>query len=401
MLRRSSSARATEHSLPALYNAPTNSLTTGLIGSSSIVVADFNGDKKNDVAAFNTMLLGNGDGTLEGNPATPGAFGFNAMGDFNGDGHPDFASVGPIQQVSTSQSGPGNFAASLNIWLNDGKNNFTLAHTYAINIPSPNIADTIANVGVSYAVDLNGDGKLDLVGYVWDASGLNMITLLGNGDGSFGTPVPTNVTSASNRLIQLAFSFGDLNGDGKPDLLLNAGSGPVPATFYVFLSKGDGTFGPSSAPFVGGSFGNIVVGDFNNDKKLDVITGASSGLGVLLGNGDGTFQPTTFIANASCASACGDPVSADFNGDGNLDLMLAAVGGYQVLLGKGTGPLPFIRWSPRELSVASFKSRISMAMESWTYSAPSGRRISLASSLAMATERLGRHSRSRMQDFLS
>lgn len=316
------------------YNAPTL-LPGGIIGSTSMVVVDFNGDKKTDVAAFNTMLLGNGDGTLQGNPAVPGAFGFNAMGDFNGDGHPDFASMGPVVQSTTN---PSVYQANLSIWLNDGKNNFSVARTYAINIPSPNLADLVANVGVGYAIDLNGDGKIDLVGYTWDASGLSMFVLLGNGDGSFGAPISTRVNAATNHLISLAFNLGDVNSDGKPDLLVNAGNGPNNlGALSVLLGNGDGTFGSPVTPFVGGSFGNVVVGDFNNDKKPDVITGTANGIGVLLGNGDGTFQPTTFISNTGCASACGNPVTADFNGDGNLDLMVAVVNGYQVLLGKGEG----------------------------------------------------------------
>src|SRR5262249_21255873 len=140
------------------FNAP-----SGVPGSgaSNMVIADFNGDKKEDVAAFNTMLLGNGDGTLQGNGVVPGAFGFDAMGDFNGDRHPDFASMGPIESSPTN---PNVFQANLNIWLNDGKANFTLAHTYTINLPSPNLADNIGTVAISTAADLNGDGKIDLAG---------------------------------------------------------------------------------------------------------------------------------------------------------------------------------------------------------------------------------------------
>jgi hypothetical protein len=212
-----------------------------------------------------------------------------------------------------------------------------LAHTYAINIPFPDRADVFGYAVIGTAADLNGDGKIDLVGYTWDASGLSMIVLLGNGDGSFGAPIAYPVNSAGDRLISVAFTLGDVNGDGKPDFLVNAGNAPNPDTFYVLLNNGDGTFGAPSTPFVGGSIGNIVVGDFNNDKKLDVITGTTNGLGVLLGNGDGTFQPTTFITNSACTTACSNPVSADFNGDGKLDLIVATVNGYQVLLGKGDG----------------------------------------------------------------
>jgi hypothetical protein len=315
----------------ASYNAPTQ----GANGASNMVIADFNGDKKKDVAAFNTMLLGNGDGTLQGNVAIPGAFGFSAMGDFNGDGHPDFASVGAIGISPTNSN---QYQAPLNIWLNDGKNNFTLAHTYTINIPNPDVADTIGAVNFSTAADVNGDGKIDLIGYEADAGGLNILVLLGNGDGSFRAPIATSAPYTGLRLLQVLFTLGDVNGDGKPDLLMNTGSGPNPTTFYVLLGNGDGTFGPgASSPFVGGSLGSVVVGDFNNDKKLNVITGSVNGLAVLLGNGDGTFQPTTFITNTACGTTCTSPATADFNKDGKLDLIITVPNGYQVLLGKGDG----------------------------------------------------------------
>jgi hypothetical protein len=315
------------------YNAPTVA-PSGTLGSTSIVITDFNGDKKRDVAAFNTMLLGNGDGTLQGNPAVPGTFGFSAMGDFNGDGHLDFASVGPVQQSPTDNN---IFEANVSIWLNDGKNNFMVLHTYPITLPFPDLADTIGVVAFGTAADINGDGKMDLVGYRADSGGLNMLVLLGNGDGSFGAPIPTTLP-VGLRLLQIAFTLEDVNGDGKLDLIVNSGNGPNPTTLNVLVGNGDGTFTNAASPFTGGgSIGAPVVGDFNNDKKLDIITGTPNGLAVMLGNGDGTFQPTTFITSAACGTDCDTPVSADLNGDGNLDLMVATTSGYQVLLGKGDG----------------------------------------------------------------
>jgi hypothetical protein len=327
------------------YNAP-----TGFgVGTPNMVVADFNGDKKKDVAAFNTMLLSNGDGTLKGNLVVPGAFDFSVMGDFNRDGHPDFASVGLIQQSPTNANV---YQANLTIWLNDGKNNFAVANTYAINIPSPDLAGNIGSLSINYAADLNGDAKIDLVGYIWDASGLSMIVLLGNGDGSFGAPIPSRVNSASDSQIDLAFTLGDVNGDGKPDFLITAGNPPNPDTFYVLLNNGAGSFGPPNTPFVGGSISNVIVGDFNNDKKLDILAGTPNGLGVLLGNGDGTFQPATLVSSSACANGCGSPAAADFNGDGKLDLIVSTATGYQVLLGKGDGT--FSVSPPVTLSAGSF-----------------------------------------------
>jgi hypothetical protein len=322
--------------LGAYSNAPAGQAGSG---AANMVVADFNGDKKEDVAAFNTMLLGNGDGTLQGNQAIPGSFGFSTLGDFNGDGFPDFASIGPVE---AAQGSVPLAQANLYIWLNDGKNNFTLAHTYEINLTSPDFADIVGYAGIGPAADLNGDGKVDLAGYVWDAGGLRIIVLLGNGDGTFGAQLESPVNAGGDRLAHLSsFTLGDVNGDGKPDFFVQAGNDPEPDIFYVLLNKGDGTFGSPITPPIG-PFDGIHVGDFNNDKKGDLVTTTSAGLGLLLGNGDGTFQPPILIATSACTPGCDAPFTADFNGDGNLDLIVSNANGYQVLLGKGDGTFSYL-----------------------------------------------------------
>ncbi len=310
-------------SLGPLYNAPAGTSGTG---AANMVAADFNGDGKKDVSAFNTMFLGKGDGTYMGDEAVPGITGGGVTGDFNGDGHPDLALI---------TSGTTNNTMNLNIWLNDGKPNLTLAHTYTITIPSPG-ADISGEVVISAAVDINGDGKTDLVGYLWDGAGLNALVLLGHGDGSFGAQILSVINNQSvsgNSSVSVA--VGDLNNDGKPDIVAPT-FGTFGGALSIVLGNGDGTFGAPSTPFVGTPGLGLALGDFNNDKKLDVILETGNGLGVLLGNGDGTFQPTTFV-QASNACFCGNMLSGDFNGDGNLDLMIATGTGYQILAGKGDG----------------------------------------------------------------
>jgi hypothetical protein len=308
------------------YNAP-----AGVSGSgaSNIVVADFNGDGKKDVAAFNTILLGNGDGTLKANVALPTAAGNGVTGDFNGDGHPDLALITP---------GATNNSVNLNIWLSDGKGNFTDASVIPINIPTPG-ATVAGVVSISAAADFNGDGITDLAGYIWDASGLSVITLLGNGTGQFLNPVASRVNNTANNNGVAFLSLGDLNGDKNQDVLINAEEqgGLNGGILSVMLGNGDGTFAAPTMPFVSTTQGSITLGDFNNDKKLDAIVGSTSGIAVALGNGDGTFKPTTFITNAACQNSCGNLLNGDFNGDGNLDLIVPTGTGYQVLTGKGDG----------------------------------------------------------------
>jgi hypothetical protein len=177
------------------------------------------------------------------------------------------------------------------------------------------------------AGDFNGDGNLDLVAVPETPSGVAVF--LGNGDGTFQAPI-TSATTAFVRFI----AVGDFNGDGKLDLVVID-----PPYISVLLGNGDGTF---QAPIDNDSYiapGNLAVGDFNKDHNLDVIVvgsyGSVSNVGVLLGNGDGTLQPSltyplTYTANSVAVG--------DFSRDGNLDAAIEGKGPIvTVLLGDGEG----------------------------------------------------------------
>jgi FG-GAP-like repeat len=319
---------------------------------SNIVVADFNGDGKLDVAVFNTLLAGNGDGTLQGNEVSPILSGSGLTGDFNKDGHPDLA----LFVASNSAS-----AAQLEILLNDGKGNFSLANTYQIPV-----AQLTADA-LSAAVDLNGDGEVDLTGYTYGHSA-SAFVLLGNGDGSFGPPT----TAPGGR----GSAFADLNGDHKLDVIVPSPDGSI----SVFLNNGDGTFAAPVGYFAGPPYfspgiglpNNVVVGDFNKDGKMDVAVGAQGlGIAVLLGNGDGTLQPATFVSTGLDQSVPPIPIIADVNGDGNADLIVSGTvtpssgvtqDAFQVLLGKGdgsfTGLTPVTGTESIPLQVADFNGDV-------------------------------------------
>ena len=177
-------------------------------------------------------------------------------------------------------------------------------------------------------VDLNGDGKLDLV---VENSGSNTVSvLLGNGNGTFKTAV--NYATGTK---PWSMAVGDVNGDGKPDIV----TGNTDAsTASVLLNKGDGTFSAHVDYPTGSAPECLRLGDVNSDGKLDIVAANSTAntVSVLLGNGNGTFATKTDFTTST------HPTSIDLgdvNGDGKTDLVTANYdsNNVSVLTGKGNG----------------------------------------------------------------
>ena len=114
-------------------------------------------------------------------------------------------------------------------------------------------------------------------------------------------------------------AVGDFNGDGRPDLAVANGNSNAVS---VLLGNGDGTFQPALSFDAGNHPSSVAVGDFNGDGRPDLAVSnfTSKNVSVLLGNGDGTFQSArTFGAGSYPHSVA----VGDFNGDGRLDLAAA------------------------------------------------------------------------------
>jgi uncharacterized protein (DUF2141 family) len=319
----------------------------------SVAVADVNGDGKLDLLVANLchvnqdcssgsvgVLLGNGDGTFqqavsyysggyEINGQTAAAV---AVADVNDDSKPDLI-------VTNSCINSSNCDGNVGVLLGNGDGTFQIAVTY-----SSGAADA-TSVAVA---DVNGDGKLDLVvGNLCTSKagcdGTSKVgVLLGNGDGTFRTAVTYDPGGYETGSVAL----GDLNGDGKLDIVVAdacfnglCGTGNV----GVLLGNGDGTFRSVVVYNPGGSPSSVALADVNGDGNLDVVVANLTTVAVLLGNGDGTLQPAVTYSSGGTVS---DWVAvADVNGDSKPDVLVANLldGTVGVLLGNGDGTFQPVR----------------------------------------------------------
>jgi len=368
-------------------NGPSYPLQTPLFGGNySVAVGDFNGDGNLDLLdtdgeATSTVSLGRGDGTFQTNQL----YAYNSSlvannivtADFNGDGYPDIA-----QSLSGGANGK--------IGINLGSSHGVLGATSQVT------ASTCANNVVEWvaAGDVNGDGKADIVATLQDATfagcqNNTVAVLIGQGTGKFKPAVYYSTGSAAQE--QEVFLV-DMNGDGKLDIVTQNADG----TISVLLNKGNGTYKPGTlvtglsaiyphsvyltfADFNGdgkmdiaaategnitdvyvmlgtgtGTFGapiqtvtpyypiTLAAADFNRDGKADLLitttangcTNNDRGYAFLKGNGDGTFTPGTL--NCLPYQTPEIPVVADLNGDGKLDVVIPYYGN---LAGVATGPV--------------------------------------------------------------
>ena len=177
------------------------------------------------------------------------------------------------------------------------------------------------------AVDLNGDGKLDIV--VANQSGTLSI-LLGNGDGSFQT---ANTFIAGTQISSVAAA--DLNGDTSPDLIISD-STLTSTQVGVLLNNGNATFGPVQVLPGIAIASSVAVSDVDGDLKADIVVGdiGANIVHVFMGKGDGTFQsPLNFASSFAPRSIH----IGDFNGDGRPDLAITGPIGFSLWLGNGDG----------------------------------------------------------------
>ena len=353
-----------------VFSVPVPKAIPGL--AQHLAAGDVTGDGMPDLVALSAhgddhdiiTLAGNGDGTFRRRASTRiGAEFSNGITtvDLNDDGKLD------LLVDITPPGGGGNSQVAL---LNDGTGRFRSAGYVSPHENSYELA----------VARFDGDAFPDVVSGDL-AESLKFFKGLGNG--TFAAPVlirpghPTQIIA------------GDLNSDGKPDLVMEepVTSPGASAMITVSLGHGVGTFAaettvpgqPIATAFQ--YFPNLAVGDINGDDKQDIVVPATSGVVAAFGHGDGTFEPFTSIGGGTRFPV----ITGDINNDGIDDVIFNRANRIVGILGGSFAPLNITTSpGPHSFVVADFNrdSRTDIAfMTSMATSNPKIRSSALAVTL--------------------
>ncbi len=279
-----------------------------------VTQADVDGDGKADLVSLGAklaVLRGQGDGVFGAEqaydlPSIDGRISSLAVGDLNGDGRADVVVTFGNQSATTG-------GAFVYIANTDG----TLRPAVQID-PAVNLTAAVA--------DLDGDGRVDvvLVGGSSDFYSSPQIfhglrIYRGQANGSFTAPQSLSPPSGTD---YTSVAFGDMNEDGRLDVVAVGVDGGLDASLYILPGQGDGSFGSATSfavPGGGPGIGQVAVGDYTGDGHPDLMLAGNNYSGIVVGNGDGTLRGLGSVAIASRATRV---VAADLNSDGMMDAVM-------------------------------------------------------------------------------
>jgi hypothetical protein len=314
---------------------------------------DLNGDGAPDIAVpdFGTdwlsVRVNQGDGTF--GPVTRYKVGvkpsFITRGDFNEDGKVDLATSNAL-------------SADVSVLLGNGDGTLRPAREYPISGPTAGLLGLSTGSFSLEAVDVDGDGRLDIV--TSNSISNDLSVLPGHGDGTFGAARTYPIAGPhSTGIIPFALSVDDVDGDGDPDAITGGVS-----SITVMRNDGHGAFTATSSNPVGLDIACTKLGDLDEDGDPDLVATGTGTLNarILLNRGDGTFVRSGDLVTGigpQCFSM------ADFDGDGHLDLSVvnssstAVRGSVQIFRGNGDGTFrrgqaALVNYAPWATDVADF-----------------------------------------------
>ena len=297
-------------------------VTTNGVGPTYMgAVGDFNGDSQLDVVLCQpwsnaiAILLGYGNGTFRSPTIYPTGDGsypiWVTVDDFNNDSRLDIAVVNPNLW-------------NIGILLGHGDGTFANQTPYSTNAYGTSNSATTG--------DFDNDGRLDIAIGIYGSNSLGVLFGLGN-----GTFWPLTIYPAGDGSLVQWIDAVDINDDGRLDIIVTNTDN---SNLGIILGHANGTFfnritypvGINSYPF------SIGLGDFNNDGRIDVVVSnmLSDNMGILLG-----YASVDFVSTAATSIGEGSqPVSiaaGDFNNDTHLDVVVADPGTDNIVLLYGSG----------------------------------------------------------------
>lgn len=313
------------------FSSPVGIADLNQDGRTDVIVSFFDSHSINDILGVETQ---NSDGTFtltnvmnlpnsySGNPNAPGNFlDYMALGDMDGDGKPDLVVCVPS---TVDGGGTPTGDSHVYIYLGNGDGTFRSYYDFAVE-PTLALTPTI--------VDLNGDGHMDLLLDIAQSLGTfsyrdyELKAYINQGNGS-------SFTGGSTIYGARLLATGDLNGDGKLDLVTTTIPQQMGPNSGLNIMLGDGHGGFTAAATYAINPTVAAVGDLNRDGHMDIVASTPNKSTILMGNGNGTFTQkgtldtslfngeTIFLNPTQTIAYTNNVFVADVNGDGIPDILV-------------------------------------------------------------------------------